>query len=82
MTKKLKLIYVKPVRDTFGVQPEYGRTLRIRNTGKLFSVSHEEWKILRHTHWFLTDEGRLINKAGLYIEDYLAITRKTFSSSV
>ena len=56
-----------------GIKPVFGHTIRLQNTGDLFYCDREDWTKAVACKWWLTKELRLINKSGVYFEDYVGI---------
>ena len=61
------------LRGMHGIEAVYGRTLCTKNTKDIFLCSSKDWLKANCCHWFLTYNGRIMNQAGIFYEDYVGI---------
>lgn len=55
----------------FSIRGRYGESLRLQNTGDVIFMDGEDWKKASCCKWNMTVEGRVVNDAGIFLEDYL-----------
>lgn len=49
------------------------RQLRLRNTGDIIVLDRKDWENVKGIEWNLDGQGRIVNKRGLTLEEYLGI---------
>lgn len=70
------------LRRDYGFYSKDVKTLRLRNTWDLFFMSPVDFDKAKHTFWYMTKEGRIINQHGIYFEDYVGIVGKRKTDGV
>lgn len=53
------------------IRGRYGESLRLKNTGDVIFMDKDDWKKASVCQWAMTIEGRVVNDAGIFLEDYL-----------